>query len=62
MFLVNFIHTQYLLTNDLITLLVLFLKKIHDEQQKRRMLSLYPHRMSRKGYANLENEWVSDNE
>ena len=37
------------------------MKKIHDDQVEKRMLSLYPHRMSRKGYANLENEWVSDN-
>ncbi|KAL8099890.1 hypothetical protein AgCh_032225 [Apium graveolens] len=31
-------------------------KKIHKEQQERRKLSKYPHRMSRKGYANLEND------
>ncbi|XP_074342783.1 uncharacterized protein LOC141680460 [Apium graveolens] len=31
--------------------------KCHDEAVGRRMLSVYPHRMSRKGYANLENEW-----
>ncbi|KAL8110818.1 hypothetical protein AgCh_026525 [Apium graveolens] len=33
-------------------------QKIHKEQQERRKRSKYPHRMSRKGYANLENEWT----
>lgn len=42
--------------------MILFMKKIHEEQQQRRLLNKYPHRMSRKGYANLENEWVSAKE
>lgn len=25
-------------------------------------MNAYPHRMSRRGYANLENDWVSDKE
>ncbi|RAL49561.1 hypothetical protein DM860_018220 [Cuscuta australis] len=33
--------------------------KVHDEHVKRVKENKYPHRLSRKGYANLEQEWVS---
>ena len=35
------------------------MQKIHEEQQLKSQLIKYPHRLSRKGYANLEQEWVS---
>ena len=52
----------YLINIDFITTFVLLMQKCHDDAAQRRMLSVYPHRMSRKGYANLKIEWVRNSE
>ena len=42
--------------------LLFFMKEVHNKQKQRCELNLYPHNMSRKGYANLEEEMVSDHD
>lgn len=42
--------------------LFFFMKEVHNKQKKISGLNLYPHYMSRKGYANLEEEMVSDHD
>lgn len=36
------------------------MKEVHTEQKRRRGMYAYDHYLSRKGYANLEQELVSD--
>lgn len=47
-------------TSLFLTFCYFFIKEIHAEQKKRRLENEYPHRISRKGYANLEEELISD--